>query len=187
MTQGQPHLQGTHSSPRGIKNSEEEPLRQNKALNALGHPSRERLHHGGNQRTLSGKSPIGNRPWKKALGSPQNPSESTCKDSKTTRFYNMSHSIIGNESPSQNLRERQYSVNLSKNFRSPLSKPISPLSYNYRCCCWQETGCSMTSGGKNSKDPRRGDCDLVRWFIHDAKPKEFPSWFPSFSSPSFLP
>lgn len=38
MIQGQPHSQGAHSSARDLKNNEENGLRQNEVLNALGGP-----------------------------------------------------------------------------------------------------------------------------------------------------
>ena len=104
-----------------------EQLRLNESLNALGYPQKERLHLWGNWRTLCGKSAIGIWLWEKASGSPPNPSESTYEDSGTIRFYNMSHPTTGMESPSQNLRKRDYFPNLSKNFRSLLSNPFSSL------------------------------------------------------------
>lgn len=98
------------------------------ALNALGHPIERESIFGGNQRTLCGKNNIGNRHWRRPLALPkthlklhvktQEHRDSTACDIPL-QARSLHHKIWQ--------RERECFVNLSKKFRSLLSKPISPL------------------------------------------------------------
>ena len=90
--------------------------KQNEILNALGHSKTEGPSSRELEKALWGKKKdIGNRPWKKGLGSSPNTCKSTHENSRISGFK--PHSTVGKKSSPQHLPERGCFVNLSKSLR----------------------------------------------------------------------